>query len=42
MKRTKELFTEPYLNYNQTRGISSLVNFQGEDLTFESREKLKQ
>lgn len=41
MKRTKELLTEPYLEYGKTKGISSLVTFQGEDLTYESRERLK-
>ena len=38
MKRTNELWNQPYRDYNNLRGISNMKDFNGEDLTKESRE----
>ena len=38
MKRTNELWNQPYKGYDDMKGISNMKDFDGEDLQKESRE----
>lgn len=40
MKRTQELWNEQYKSHEQLKGQSALREFIGEDLTFDSRNKV--